>query len=36
MKNSKKDIVDNDEILNILNEIGLEDRTIKDLKKLSE
>ena len=33
MKILKEEIVDNDEILNIVNEIGEEDRTIKDLKK---
>ena len=32
LKNLKKEIVDNDEILNIVNEIE-EDRTIEDLKK---
>ena len=33
LKNMKKEIVDNDEILNIVNEIGEEDETIEDLKK---
>ena len=33
MKNLKKGIVDNDEILNNISEIGEEDRTIEDLKK---
>ena len=33
LKNLKKEIVDNDEILNIIDEIIEEDRTIKDLKK---
>ena len=33
LKNSKKEIVDNDEILNIVNEIGEKDETIKDLTK---
>ena len=33
LKNLKEKIVDNDEILNIVNEIEREDRTIKDLKK---
>ena len=32
LKNFKKEIVDNDEILNIVNEKGEEDRTFKDLK----
>ena len=33
LKNLKKEIVDNDEILNIVNEIEEEDKTNKDLKK---
>ena len=33
LKNLKKEIVDNDEILNIIDEIIEEDKTIKDLKK---
>ena len=33
MKNLKKEIVDNDEILNIVNKIVEDDRTIKELKK---
>ena len=33
LKNLKKEIVDNLEILNIVNEIGKEDRTIEDLKE---
>ena len=33
LKNLKKEIVDNDEILNIVNKIVEDDRTIKDLKK---
>ena len=33
LKNLKKEIVDNDEILNIINEIREEDRTNKYLKK---
>ena len=33
MKNLKKEIVNNDEILNIVNEIIEEDKTIKDLKR---
>ena len=33
LKNLKNEIVDNDEILNIVNEILEEDKTIKDLKK---
>ena len=33
MKNFKNEIVDNDEILNIVNEIVEEDKTIKDLRK---
>ena len=33
LKNLKKEVVDNHEILNFLNEIGEIDRTIKDLKK---
>ena len=33
LKNLKEEIVDNDEILNIINEIIEEDKTIKDLKK---
>ena len=33
MKNLKNEIVDNDEILNIVNEIVEEDKTVKDLKK---
>ena len=33
LKSLKKEIVDNGEILNIVNEIGEEDRTIKYLKK---
>ena len=33
LKNLKKEIVDNDEILNIIKETGEEGRTIKDLKK---
>ena len=33
VKNLKKEIVDNDEILNIVNQIGVENRTIEDLKK---
>ena len=32
-KKLKKEIVDNDEILNIFSEIGEGDRTIEDLKK---
>ena len=32
LKNLKKGIIDNVEILNFINEIGEEDRTIKDLK----
>ena len=32
LKNLKKEIVDNDEIADIVNEIG-EDKTINDLKK---
>ena len=32
-KSLKKDIVDNDELLNNFDEIGEEDRTIEDLKK---
>ena len=32
-ENLKKEFVDNDEMWNILNEIGEEDRTIEDLKK---
>ena len=34
LKNLKEEIVDNDEILNIVNEIVEEDKTIKDLKKV--
>ena len=33
LKSLKKEIVDNGEILNIVNEIGEEDRIIKDLEK---
>ena len=33
MKNLKKEIFDNDEILNIVNEIIEEDKNIKNLKK---
>ena len=33
MKNLKKEIVDNDEILDIVNRIVEDDRTIEDLKK---
>ena len=33
LKNLREEIVDTDEILNIINEIGEEDRTIKDSKK---
>ena len=33
LKNLRKEIVDNDELLNIINEIGEEDRTIINLKK---
>ena len=33
MKNLKEEIVDNDEILNIVDEIEEDDKTIKDLKK---
>ena len=33
LKDIKEEIVDNDEILNIVNEIIEEDKTIKDLKK---
>ena len=33
MKNLKNEIVDNDEILNIVDEIVEDDKTIKDLKK---
>ena len=33
MKNLKNEIFDNDEILNIVNEIVEDDKTIKDLKK---
>ena len=33
LKNLKNEIVDNDEILNIFDKIGEEDRTIEDLKK---
>ena len=33
LKSLKKETVDNDEMLNILNEIGEEDRSIQDLKK---
>ena len=33
LKEFNKEIVDNDEILNIVNEIGEEDKTIEDLKK---
>ena len=33
LRNLKKAIVDNDEILNIVNELGQEDRTIEDLKE---
>ena len=33
LKNLKKEIVDNDEILNIVNKIVEDDRTINDLKK---
>ena len=32
-KNLKEEIIDNDEVLNIINEIGEDDKTIKDLKK---
>ena len=33
MKNLRNEIVDNDEILNNVNEIVEEDKTIEDLKK---
>ena len=33
MEDLKEKIVDNDEILNIVNEIVEDDKTIKDLKK---
>ena len=33
MKNLKKEIVDNDEILDIVNKTVEDDRTIEDLKK---
>ena len=33
LKNLKREFVDKDEILNFINEIGEEDRTIEDLKK---
>ena len=33
LKNLKEEVVDNDEILNIINEIIEDDKTIKDLKK---
>ena len=33
LKNLKKEIVDNDEVLSTINEIGEKDRTIEDLKK---
>ena len=33
LKNLKEEIVDNDEILNIIDEIKEEDRTIEDLRK---
>ena len=33
LKNLKKGIVDNDELLNFVNDLGEEDRTIEDLKK---
>ena len=33
LKNLSKEIVDNDDILNIVNELEEEDRTIEDLKK---
>ena len=33
LKNLKKEIVDNDEILNIVNKVVEDDRTINDLKK---
>ena len=33
LKNFKEEIVDNDEILNFVNEIAEDDRTIEDLKK---
>ena len=33
LKNLKKEIVDNDEILNIVNKLVEDDRTISDLKK---
>ena len=33
MKDLKEEIIDNDEILNIVNEIIEDDKTIKDLKK---
>ena len=33
MKNLKNEIVDNDEILNVVNEIVEDDKTIKDFKK---
>ena len=34
LKNLKEEIVDNDELLNIINEVIEEERTIKDLKKI--
>ena len=33
MNNSKEEIVDNDEILKTVNELGEKDKTIEDLKK---
>ena len=33
LRHLRKEIVDNDEILNIVNELGEEDKTIEDLKK---
>ena len=33
LKNLKEEIVDNDEIVNIVNEIEEDDKTVKDLKK---
>ena len=33
LKNLKEEIVDNDEILNIINEIIEDDKTVEDLKK---
>ena len=36
LKNLKKEFVDNDEILDIVNKIAADDRTIEDLKILSK